>query len=92
MLFSLPSAWHVLTASLNKSLKELLCVETAGRLSQEALPDHPTAGLEVYTLSPVGWYTPVTPALERLRQEDCYEFQASLGYRVRLSKSFKNVK
>ena len=30
--------------------------------------------------SQVWWLTPLIPALKRLRQEDCYEFEASLGY------------
>jgi hypothetical protein len=28
--------------------------------------------------------TPIIPALGRLRQEDCREFQATLGYRIGL--------
>jgi hypothetical protein len=30
----------------------------------------------------VWWYIPVTPSLERQRQEDC-KFEASLGYTAR---------
>lgn len=34
----------------------------------------------------------VTLALERLRQEDCYEFEATLCYRVRLSEKKNYIK
>lgn len=33
-------------------------------------------------LSWVRWCTPVTSALGRPKQEECHEFQPSLGYRV----------
>lgn len=35
------------------------------------------------TLFEGGWIIPVIPRLKRLRQEDCHEFQASLGCKVR---------
>lgn len=33
--------------------------------------------------------TSIIPVLRRLGQEDCHEFKASLGYRVRLSQKYK---
>jgi hypothetical protein len=33
-----------------------------------------------------GWIIPVTPALGRLKQEDCCEFKDILGYQVKLVK------
>jgi hypothetical protein len=40
-------------------------------------------------MSWVGWSKPIIPALERLSQED-HEFEASLGYLVRLGLKKKN--
>lgn len=42
-----------------------------------SLPLIPTIPFEVW------WLMSAIPALRRLRQGDCYEFQASLGYKVR---------
>lgn len=46
--------------------------------------------LAIVTHSQVWWLIPIIPALEKMRQENCYKIEASLDYIVNFKPSVGN--